>query len=69
MWCLPVPTRVDAGDGEHVLAFIRCLAAGAVIASLATEVFPQAFKDDHHWAGIATAIGVLLALFLSQLGG
>ena len=55
------------GASEHVLAFIRCLAAGAVIASLATEVFPQAYKEDRHWAGIATALGVLLALFLSQL--
>lgn len=26
------------GVGEHLLAFIRCLAAGAVVASLATEL-------------------------------
>ena len=51
-----------------VLAAIRSAAAGAVIASLATEVFPQAFKEDSHWAGIATTIGLLLALALSQLG-
>ena len=42
-------------------------AAGAVIASLATEVFPDAFKKGNHWAGISTAIGLILALGLNQL--
>lgn len=55
------------GASESTLAFIRSLAAGAVIASLATEVFPQAFREDRHWAGIATAVGVLLALALGEL--
>ena len=57
------------GVGEEVLALIRCFAAGAVIASLATEVFPQAYKEDHHLAGIATALGVILALVLGSLAG
>lgn len=58
-----------AGAGEEVLAVIRCVAAGAVVASLATEVFPQAYKQDRHLAGIATAIGVILAFVLGSLGG
>ena len=58
-----------AGVGEGTLAIIRSVAAGAVVASLATEVFPQGFRDDHHWAGIATALGLLLALALGELGG
>lgn len=57
-----------SGLDEDVLAFVRCVAAGAVVASLATEVFPQAFRDDHHWAGIATALGLLLALALGEIG-
>ena len=56
------------GAREHLLALIRCFAAGAVVASLATEVFPRAFKEDHHWAGVATALGVILALGLGELG-
>ena len=56
------------GASEHVLALIRCIAAGAVVASLATEVFPEAFKEDRHWAGVATALGVILALGLGELG-
>ena len=57
------------GASPHHLSFIRCFAAGAVVASLATEVFPEAFKEDRHWAGIATALGVILAFLLGDLGG
>lgn len=56
-----------AGANEHVLATIRCVAAGAVVASLATEVFPKAFKEDHHLAGIATALGLIIAILLESL--
>ncbi|MBH1943129.1 zinc transporter [Erythrobacter sp. YJ-T3-07] len=57
------------GASEHLLAVIRCFAAGAVIGSLAIEVFPQAFREDDYWAGIATAIGAVLAFALGSLGG
>ncbi|WP_375691577.1 zinc transporter [Pseudooceanicola sp. LIPI14-2-Ac024] len=55
----------DAGPAW--LAAIRCLAAGAVTASLATEVFPKAFREDRFGTGIAIAAGLLTALALSQL--
>ncbi|NIJ23677.1 ZIP family metal transporter [Sphingomonas japonica] len=58
-----------AGVSEHWLAAIRCFAAGAVVASLAIEVFPKAYKDDHQMAGIATALGLVLAFVLGDLGG
>ncbi|WP_367104559.1 ZIP family metal transporter [uncultured Psychrobacter sp.] len=54
---------------KSTLSLIDCFAAGAVIASLATEIFPDAFKKGNHWAGISTAIGLILALGLNQLGG
>jgi ZIP family zinc transporter len=57
------------GMSESVISAIDCFAAGAVIASLATEVFPTAFKRGNHWAGISATIGLILALGLSQLGG
>ncbi|MBX7494880.1 zinc transporter [Qipengyuania sp. 6B39] len=57
------------GVGEGPLAIIRCFAAGAVIASLATEVFPQAYREDRHWAGVATALGAILAFSLGSLAG
>lgn len=57
------------GVSEHWLAAIRCFAAGAVVASLATEVFPKAYREDHHLAGLATALGVMLAFGLGSLAG
>lgn len=53
----------------ELLSLIRCLAAGAVIASLATEVFPQAYREDRHWSGVATALGLILALLLGMPAG
>ncbi len=50
------------------LALIRCVAGGAVVASLATEVFPKAFREESYMAGFATALGVVLAVGLDQLG-
>jgi len=55
--------------GEEYLAAIRCFAAGAVIASLATAVFPKAYKEESYTTGVATALGLLLALALGELGG
>lgn len=55
--------------GEGTLAAIMCLAAGAVVASLATEVFPQAFREDRQLSGVAVALGLMGAFALSQIGG
>lgn len=57
------------GASEDVLALIRCSAAGAVVASLATAVFPQAYREDRNLAGIATAMGVIVALLIGSFGG
>lgn len=56
------------GAPKETLAYIRCFAGGAVVGSLALEVFPKAFKEDDYWAGIATAIGLVLAFILNSLG-
>ena len=53
---------------ESWLSLIRAFAGGAVIASLATEVFPKAFRKEKHMTGVATAIGFILALFLHSMG-
>jgi len=58
-----------SGVGEAPLALIRCFAAGAVAASLATEVFPQAFREDRYATGVAVALGLVIAYALSTLGG
>jgi zinc transporter, ZIP family len=58
-----------AGVSKDVLALIRCFAGGAVVASLATEVFPKAYNEDRKLAGIATALGLGLAFLLGSLSG
>lgn len=57
-----------AGVGESVLALVEAFAGGAVVGSLATTVFPDAFDEDSFATGIATALGLLLALGLGRLG-
>ena len=52
---------------EEALALVRAFAGGAVIASLATEIFPKAYRRDHHMAGFATALGLLAALALTTV--
>lgn len=56
------------GAPEEALALIQCFAGGAVVGSLATEVFPKAFREDSYWAGIAAAVGLVLAIWLDKLG-
>ncbi|MES1952139.1 zinc/iron permease [Salinisphaera sp. S4-8] len=50
-----------------VLGYLRCFTAGAIVASLALDVFPRAFQTNHRLAGIATVLGLLLALALNQI--
>jgi ZIP family zinc transporter len=59
--------RLVPGASVETVAFVRCFAAGAVVASLATEVFPKAYREGHHLAGIATALGLILAFVLGEL--
>jgi ZIP family zinc transporter len=53
---------------KTALGLIQSFAGGAVTASLATEVFPKAFSEDSYGTGVATALGLLLAVGLDQLG-
>jgi len=57
-----------ADASEEYLNYIKCFAGGAVVASLALEVFPKSFKEDSYWSGLATTIGLILALYLNSLG-
>ncbi len=56
-----------SGAPKELLALLKAFAGGAVVASLATEVFPKAFKKDSYLAGIATAVGLVIAIGLDQL--
>lgn len=56
------------GASDSTLGLIRSFAGGAVVGSLAIEVFPKAFKESGYSTGIAVALGLVLALFLDRLG-
>ena len=56
-----------SSTSDASLAIIRVVAAGVVSASLATEVFPKAYKEGQQWTGIAIAAGLLAAHGLSLL--
>lgn len=51
---------------EHV-ALTQSFAAGAILAMLASSVFPEAFKDGGPMVGLLTSVGFLIAFFLSKL--
>jgi zinc transporter, ZIP family len=57
-----------SGVPSEALALIRCFAGGAVVGSLAIEVFPQAFREEKYATGVAAALGLVTALALGQLG-
>ncbi|RDH75662.1 zinc transporter [Mycolicibacterium moriokaense] len=56
-----------AGVPSAALALVKCFAGGAVVASLATEVFPKAFKEESYTTGVAAALGLVMALGLDHL--
>ncbi len=58
-----------SGAPGAVTGLLQAFAAGAVVASLATEVFPTAFREDSYTAGVAAAVGLVLSLGLDALGG
>lgn len=57
-----------SGASDTTLALIRSFAGGAVVGSLAIAVFPKAFKESGYPTAFAVAVGLVLALFLDQLG-
>jgi len=57
-----------ADVSDEYLNYIKSFAGGAVVASLALEVFPKSFKKDKYWTGLAVTIGLVLALYLDTLG-
>lgn len=54
-----------AGVGSTTLAVMRAFAGGAVLASLADELMPNAYRDGGPAVGVATAAGFLLTFLLS----
>lgn len=56
---------VLVGVSPTWLGVAEAFAAGAVLASLATEVIPEAFQDAKHGAGLAITVGFVVTFVLS----
>lgn len=59
-----IGNRLFDALGKQLLALVRSFAGGAVVASLATEVMPEAYREGGTYIGIATAAGFLLTFAL-----
>lgn len=55
-----------AGAGQETLAFLLAFAGGAVLASLADTLMPEAFQHGRPWNAFATAAGFFLSFLLSR---
>jgi ZIP family zinc transporter len=53
------------GASTHVLAFARAFASGAVLASVADTVMPDAYRQGSPLVAFATAAGFLLTFLTS----
>jgi ZIP family zinc transporter len=53
------------GVDEHVLSFCLAFAGGAVLASLADTLMPEAFEHGKPWNSFATAAGFFLSFMLA----
>ena len=53
-----------AGHGTAVLSSLRAIAGGAILASLADEIFPDAYESATSAAAVATGFGFLMTYVL-----
>ena len=58
---------VLGGATPQALAAPQAFAGGAVLASLATTLMPDAYRDGGSWVGLATAAGFLVSFALSTV--
>ena len=58
-----------AGANSELVAATNAVAAGGILAMLADTMIPEAFEEEHEYAGLITVIGFLLAFVLSKLEG
>jgi len=53
---------------SHLMATFESLAAGAILAMLASTMMPEAYKESGAWASLATVSGFLVIFILSKAG-
>jgi len=56
-----------SGAGEEPLAVLLSFAGGAVLASLADTLMPDAYREGGSWVAFATAAGFLVSFLIAEL--
>ena len=56
-----------AGASNDVIAAIQSFAAGAILTMLASTMMPEAHEEGGAVVGVVTALGFLVAFFLTKL--
>ena len=56
-----------SGAGEGALAVLLSFAGGAVLASLADTLMPDAYREGGKWVAFATAAGFLLSFLIAEV--
>lgn len=54
---------------DNVIAATTAVAAGAILAMLVDTMIPEAFAEEHDFAGLITVTGFLAAFVLTKLNG
>ena len=57
---------VLSGASDHTLAFCLAFAGGAVLASLADTLMPEAFEHGKPWNSFATGLGFFVSFMLAE---
>jgi len=52
-----------------VTSAINAIAAGAILSMIVDTMIPEAYEQQHDWAGVMTVFGFLVAFASSKLGG
>jgi ZIP family zinc transporter len=55
-----------ASAGQEPLAVLLSFAGGAVLASLADTLMPDAYRQGGAWVALATAAGFLLSFLIAE---
>ena len=58
---------VLSSAGERALAVLLSFAGGAVLASLADTLMPDAYREGGKWVAFATAAGFLLSFLIAEV--
>jgi zinc transporter, ZIP family len=53
--------------GPNIIAATIAVAAGAILSMLVDTMIPEAFAEEHNFAGLITVAGFLVAFVLTKL--